>query len=85
MRRPLTRTFVFILLLLAPFALGQGTPQGTSAQGARESPAPDNSFEPLEQWKTAILGGDASALQAMYSADPAPELASPVGKSTERA
>lgn len=36
--------------------------------------AADASFAPFEQWKTAVLAGDAAALRAMYSTDPPAEV-----------
>jgi len=38
-----------------------------SAQNAASA---SNTFPPFEQWKQAVLAGDASALKAMYSTDP---------------
>src|SRR5271166_2744627 len=35
--------------------------------------APDT-FPPFEQWKTAVLAGDAPALKALYSTDPAAQM-----------
>jgi thioredoxin 1 len=42
----------------------------TWAQTAH-SPEPSAAFVPFEQWKSAILTGDAAALQALYSTNPA--------------
>src|SRR5258708_6665539 len=38
-----------------------------------EAPAPDSAtkFPPLEGWKSAVVAGDAGALKALYSTDPA--------------
>jgi hypothetical protein len=36
--------------------------------------AADGAFAPFEQWKTAVLAGDAAALKALYSADPAAQV-----------
>ena len=38
-----------------------------------EAPAPDSTtgFPPLEAWKSAVVAGDAAALKALYSTDPA--------------
>ena len=42
---------------------------------AQASPAPSESdFPPLTQWKNAVLAGDAAALKAFYSSDPAAEI-----------
>lgn len=49
--------FASALILVASFAFAQ-TPQ----------PAP--TFAPFEQWRKAVLSGDAAALKSMYSTDP---------------
>src|ERR1700758_1542697 len=49
--------FASALILVASFAFAQ-TPQ----------PAP--TFAPFEQWKSAVLSGDAAALKSLYSTDP---------------
>ena len=49
--------FASALILVASFAFAQ-TPQ----------PAP--TFAPFEQWKNAVLSGDAAALKSFYSTDP---------------
>jgi thioredoxin 1 len=47
---------------------------GPSVLAQASSPESSMSFAPLEQWKAAILAGDAAALKALYSADPAPQV-----------
>jgi len=37
---------------------------------AQTTSSSDASFAPFEQWKAAVLAGDAAALKAMYSTDP---------------
>jgi thioredoxin 1 len=39
------------------------------AQSAAQA-LPDASFPPFEQWKAAVLAGDAAALKSLYSTDP---------------
>src|SRR5579864_4480738 len=36
--------------------------------------AADTSFAPFEQWKAAVLAGDAGALKALYSTNPPAEV-----------
>ena len=43
------------------------------------------SFAPLEQWKAAILSGDAKALNSLYRLTPAAEVATPGGPSDPEA
>jgi hypothetical protein len=47
-----------VVLFLAVAASGQGSDQGS------------DSFAPFEQWKAAVLAGDAAALKGFYRADP---------------
>jgi thioredoxin 1 len=35
-----------------------------------QTPQPATTFAPFEQWKKAVLSGDAAALKSMYSSDP---------------
>jgi hypothetical protein len=48
----------------------------TSRSGAQAVPSPDPAvaFIPFERWRSAVLAGDAAALQGLYSADPAAEV-----------
>jgi thioredoxin 1 len=41
-----------------------------------QGPTPDSStgFAPLDQWRSAIVAGDAAALRALYSSDPAAQV-----------
>jgi thioredoxin 1 len=46
---------------------------GAACAGWAQSAAqalPDASFPPFEQWKAAVLAGDAAALKSLYSTDP---------------
>jgi thioredoxin 1 len=62
-------------LYLALVILAVSLSQAMASSGvARE-------FLPLERWKAAILGGDASALKAFYSANPPADISIPGGKS----
>jgi Thioredoxin-like len=54
MRKRLQFAVISALLVAVPFTFAQ-------------SP---NAFAPFEQWKTAVLAGDAAALKALYSTDP---------------
>ncbi len=55
------------------------------AQDTREPNPPQDTpsrtrFEPLQLWKAAVLAGDASTLDKMYSVDPAAKIATLEGK-----
>jgi thioredoxin 1 len=48
-----------------------GNALGASAQQAAKKPAQSGAtLAPLEQWKAAVLGGDAAKLRALYSTNP---------------
>jgi hypothetical protein len=61
--------YVVVLVLMAAATLGG---QYASAQ----TTAADSStgFPPLDQWKAAIIAGDAAALKSFYSTDPAAQI-----------
>lgn len=69
---------IFILgmyLLAGANPGGMRLPQASAAQtSAASSPI---GFEALGRWKDAVVAGDASALQAMYSTNPPASVASP--------
>jgi thioredoxin 1 len=56
-------TVLTMALLVAPFL-----PLGHAQENAA------NTFTPLEQWKQDVMAGDAAALKALYSTDPAAEV-----------
>lgn len=60
-------------------AVGQSSNVGHSPAKASQS-AP--LFPPLEQWKDAVVGGNVTALRALYSTDPTPQIATLAGPST---
>jgi thioredoxin 1 len=62
------RCVVFLIGMTAVIFAGEhGFAQTLSAR-------PGTEFAPLEQWKAAILAGDAAALKAVYSTDPVPKV-----------
>jgi hypothetical protein len=61
----------YIALLAAAASLIVG---GQSVLAEASSPESPTSFAPLEQWKAAVLAGDAAALKQFYSADPAAQV-----------
>lgn len=56
-----------VSMTVAMFAGDYGFTQTTSASSSTE-------FAPLEQWRAAVLAGDAATLKALYSTDPAPKV-----------
>ncbi|MGA7218117.1 MAG: thioredoxin family protein [Candidatus Sulfotelmatobacter sp.] len=63
------KTFArLLILIIATLTL---LPQSAFAQTAAAAPT---TFSPLDQWKAAILAGDASALKSFYSTNPAAEI-----------
>jgi thioredoxin 1 len=59
-----------VALLVAGAAM-LGAPYGFAQASAGDS---STGFPPLDQWKSAVLAGDAAALKAFYSTDPAAEI-----------
>jgi thioredoxin 1 len=58
-----------VLAVTVPVLLGA---QLSFTQTSAAGPAAD--FAPLEQWRAAVLAGDAVALKSLYSADPVPKV-----------
>ena len=68
-----TRRLAWIVatfLYVAPVTFAQATPQKAHAKKASEAPS-SFAFEPLDNWKAAVLAGDKSALSKFYSSSPA--------------
>jgi len=69
MNATVTRRFRSIVLLFAAAIVlcGYSRAQASAADSS-------TGFAPLEQWKSAIVAGDAAALKALYSTDPAAQV-----------
>jgi thioredoxin 1 len=69
MNATVTRCFRSIVLLFAAAIVlcGYSRAQASAADSS-------TGFAPLEQWKSAIVAGDAAALKALYSTDPAAQV-----------
>jgi thioredoxin 1 len=67
------RTFI----LLAVVALSARCPAQASHPAAKSGTA----FAPLLQWKNAVTSGNATALKALYSTNPAARIVTPAGES----
>ena len=50
------------------------------SQTSTHAGKPDPAFPPLQQWKNAVIAGNASALKALYSSNPAAQIATPAGE-----
>jgi thioredoxin 1 len=61
------RYMVVLVVMVAAIVGGQYT-------SAQSSAVDSTGFPPLDQWKSAILSGDAAALRAFYSTDPPAEI-----------
>jgi len=70
----LYRRFAFLFIVLATgtlsHAVGQSTPQSAA------------NFPPLEQWKSAVVAGNVTALRALYSSDPPAHVMTAAGDSS---
>ena len=61
---------VAILLCSQLAAFAQAAPQKAHAKKASATAAPSFAFEPLDNWKAAVLAGDKAALTSYYSTSP---------------
>lgn len=76
MRPFLCRAILSAIIFLGGCVGLHASPQATTTQpGARSAPVDEAAFAPLEKWRTAVLAGDAEALKAMYSTEPAARIA----------
>ena len=77
--------WIVALLLCALFAaFAQAAPQQARAKKTSE-PAPTFAFEPLDQWKAAVLSGDKAALRGFYTTNPAARAKTPQGETLDPA
>ena len=67
MEKMLMRFSRFIILVAAVAVTMGGAGRALAQNSSTESPT---GFAPLDQWRSAILAGDAATLKALYSADP---------------
>ena len=75
------RTVWLIALSLSigmSYAVGQSSSVGHAASSSSASAL----FQPLEQWKTAIVSGNVTALRALYSTEPSAQIATLTGPSS---
>jgi len=70
-------TTAMAILLSALAASGQWAPGNAPPTAAHTAQA---AFAPVEQWKAAVLAGDAAKLRALYSATPAARVVQPAGE-----
>jgi hypothetical protein len=72
------------ILCLQAVPLAQATPQQAHVSKASES-ASSFAFEPLDQWKAAVLKGDQAAIMNFYSTSPAATAKTPQGETQDPA
>ena len=66
-----------LAITMSVLLLGSHTPIGAQQKGANpgqptsKAPQAAMTFAPVEQWKAAVLAGDAAKLRALYSTNPA--------------
>src|SRR5579863_9451294 len=70
---------VVFFLCSRPALFAQVSPQHAREKNATET-AHSFSFEPLENWKTAVLSGDKVSLQGFYMASPPARAKTPQGE-----
>jgi len=66
-----TRDFRCLVILVVTAAVMLGPQRAFAQAAAADSPT---GFPPLDQWRSAVLAGDAARLKALYSADPVPQV-----------
>jgi hypothetical protein len=71
-----------LILALQPAAFAQSAPQHTTANAKPETPA-SFAFEPLDNWKAAVLAGDKAALQGFYATNPPARIKTPAGETVD--
>jgi thioredoxin 1 len=77
--------WIVALLLCALFAaFAQAAPQQARAKKTSE-PAPTFAFEPLDNWKAAVLSGDKAVLRGFYTTNPAARAKTPQGETLDPA
>ncbi len=73
---------VALLLFAGPVLFAQVSSQKVQEKKA-SAPAPSFAFEPLDQWKAAVLAGDKSALSGFYSTNPPSAAKTPQGQTQD--
>ncbi len=77
MKSRLLRAVAWIFILSA---VGNIIPQCFGQMVSNSAGASSAPFAPLEQWRSAIISGDAAALKVLYSASPAARIDTPGGE-----
>jgi thioredoxin family protein len=78
------RSVAALLLCLQVVALAQAAPQ--QARGTKSSEtAASFAFEPLDQWKAAVLAGDKVTLMGLYTTNPPARAKTPQGETLDPA
>jgi thioredoxin 1 len=67
-----TGYFRYLVVLIATASAVLGAQLGFTQSSAAVDPP--TGFPPLDQWRNAIVAGDAAGLKALYSADPAAQV-----------
>jgi thioredoxin 1 len=75
---------VALFLYAQPAAFAQAAPQHASAK-SKPATAASFSFEPLDNWKAAVLAGNKAALMNFYMTNPAAKAKTPQGETLDPA
>lgn len=73
---------VAILLCSQPAVFAQSSPRKAGAKKTSETAA-SFAFEPLDNWKAAVLAGDKTALMGFYTINPAARAKTPQGETLD--
>ena len=80
--RTIRIAWIAVLFLCSqPAVFAQDSPHQPRASRTAESAS--FAFEPLDQWKTAVLAGDRAALTALYTTNPAARAKTPQGETLD--
>src|SRR5579863_2544118 len=71
-----------LFLCVMPVVYSQAAPQQARAKKSSETSA-SFAFEPLDNWKAAVLAGDRAALTAFYTTNPAARTKTPQGETLD--
>jgi thioredoxin 1 len=73
---------IIMLLSMKSIAFAQASSQQAHAKKASET-APSFAFEPLDNWKAAVLAGDKASLTAFYTTSPPARAKTPKGETLD--
>ena len=83
MRKTIYRACAATLLVCSQFALHAATPPQAARSKRASASSASFQFEPLDNWKAAVLSGDKAALTNFYTTNPATRAKTPDGETLD--